>query len=468
MLSVHQNKIVDEQGQPVQLRGVCIGGWMNMENFINGYPGVEHSIRKAMADALGTAKAQFLFDRWLDYFLAEEDIAYLASLGVNVVRLALNYRHFESDTAPFTYIEKGFARLERAVQWCAKYNVYAILDLHAVQGWQSPDWHCDNANAPALLWHHPHFQDRWVALWEEFARRYKGNRTIAGYDVVNEPLSYPPLEPENFANINRAYRRIVRAIRAIDPDHIIFLEGDTFAGRFNGLDAPFADNLVYSGHSYSPATSEPGAYPGMICGSFWDAAEMERSHLQHEAVQFAQRYNVPLWMGEFGAPLNGPANEIPYRLCALDDQIAVFEKYQHHWTIWTYKDIGVMGLVNVRGDSKYSQFVAPINDLKRKFDADAWMVWLAPSETQRKVRELAAHVRRTIGDRIIDEKLMQQNLARAVMGGFISTLLEPLYAKRFKGLSEKQIDELMQSFAFKSCMPNDRLIRVVKKNLRRH
>ena len=39
MLQVKQNQIVDEQGKEIRLRGTCIGGWMNMENFINGYPG---------------------------------------------------------------------------------------------------------------------------------------------------------------------------------------------------------------------------------------------------------------------------------------------------------------------------------------------------------------------------------------------------------------------------------------------
>ena len=43
-----------------------------------------------------------------------------------------------------------------------------------------------------LIWHHPHFQDRFVALWEEFARRYKGNPVIAGYNVMNEPVTGAP------------------------------------------------------------------------------------------------------------------------------------------------------------------------------------------------------------------------------------------------------------------------------------
>jgi endoglucanase len=39
VLSVRGTQIVDAAGTPVILRGYNIGGWMNMENFLTGYPG---------------------------------------------------------------------------------------------------------------------------------------------------------------------------------------------------------------------------------------------------------------------------------------------------------------------------------------------------------------------------------------------------------------------------------------------
>ncbi len=44
MLRVEKDKIVDCQGKPVYLRGFAVGGWMNMEHFMNGFPGAEHPI----------------------------------------------------------------------------------------------------------------------------------------------------------------------------------------------------------------------------------------------------------------------------------------------------------------------------------------------------------------------------------------------------------------------------------------
>ena len=45
-LQTNKQQIVKEDGAPFYLRGLCVGGWMNMENFINGYPGTEISLRE--------------------------------------------------------------------------------------------------------------------------------------------------------------------------------------------------------------------------------------------------------------------------------------------------------------------------------------------------------------------------------------------------------------------------------------
>jgi len=79
------------------LRGVGLGGWMNMENFITGYPATETLQRAAMRRTLGEDGYRRFFDRFLDVFFADADAAFIASLGLNSVRLAVNYRHFEDD-----------------------------------------------------------------------------------------------------------------------------------------------------------------------------------------------------------------------------------------------------------------------------------------------------------------------------------------------------------------------------------
>src|SRR5690606_34936978 len=99
-LAVDGTAIVGADG-PVLLRGFGLGGWMNMENFITGYPATESQMRRAMLRTMGRDAYDAFFDRLLDVFFTDEDAAYLASLGLNSLRVPFNHRHFEDDVRPF-------------------------------------------------------------------------------------------------------------------------------------------------------------------------------------------------------------------------------------------------------------------------------------------------------------------------------------------------------------------------------
>lgn len=467
LLQVKGNQIVDTQGKPVMLRGVCVGGWMNMEEFINGYPGSEHGTRAAVAKVLGAELGEYFFDRMLDHFFAEEDVVFLKSLGVTVVRLPLNYRHFERDMEPFTYLEKGFDRLEQAIRWCEKHGIYVILDMHAVQGWQNTDWHCDNSTRHSLFWTHRHFQDRWVALWEEIARRYRGRTVIAGYNVMNEPVNNAPYGRfrEDYQTdwdlLNHIYRRVVDAIRRIDPEHIIFLEGDYFSSRFDGLEPPFAPNLVYSSHNYTGFTFGPGKYPREGA----DLAAQRRMFLEHSGTKFCQRHNVPLWVGEFGATYNGPADEKPDRLRALDDQLTVFAEFDAHWTMWTYKDIHVMGWVQLDPQSAYLRAISSTLAAKKALMTDFWMGWVPHPPARQKVNELAKLVESVLEDETIDSNANATYMAQQTLSGYVAGLMQLTYARHFAGMGRGELDQVMSSFALQQCLPNQGLLELLRRHL---
>jgi endoglucanase len=470
VLNVKAGKIVNSQGLETRLRGVCLGGWMNLENFINGYPGSEHGLRAALADAIGPSRAHFFFERLLDYSVGEADIAFLSELGVNTVRLPLNYRHFESDLDPFQILEAGFERLSQALGWCEKHGLYAILDLHALPGWQNPDWHSDNSSRHALLWHSKHFQDRFVSLWEEIARRYRGNSTVAGYNVMNEPVSGVPRGRftqryrTDWTALNSVYRRVVTAIRRIDPEHIIFLEGDLYSTRFTGLDAPFAENLVYSSHNYTATGFGPGQYPGLIGGEEWTAARQAESFQEQEGTRFCTEHQVPLWVGEFGSVYNGIAAEVPDRLRALDDQIAVFERFGAHWTAWTYKDVGTMGWVTVAPESEYIERVGRVLNLKRALGTDTWTRWLPQGRVAQLVEQTAQEAAAVLNDPELPAREFSAYLQQAALDGFFGGFLQPVYANVFRGLSEVEIDRTLSSFALEKCRKNDGLLAIVRKH----
>src|ERR1043165_9966370 len=124
MLQVRGRHLTAADGTPVLLRGVGLGGWMNMENFITGYPATESLHRAALRRVLGEARYRAFFDRFLDVFFTDDDAAFLASLGLNHVRLPVNYRHFEDDARPFELIDDGFRVLDRAIERCARHGLY--------------------------------------------------------------------------------------------------------------------------------------------------------------------------------------------------------------------------------------------------------------------------------------------------------------------------------------------------------
>ncbi len=471
-LSVSSDRIVDSGGLPIDLRGVCLGGWLNLENFIVGYPGSEHGLRATMTQILGQKISRFYFDRLLDHFITEADIAFIKNQGANVVRIPFNYRHFEADSQPFHYLNEGFARLDRVLDWCFRHNLYAILDMHAAPGWQNPDWHSDNANRHSLLWEHPHFQDRLIQLWGAISERYNGNPTVAGYDVINEPVGAAPRGVfsersyhTEWSVLNQLYRRLVEAIRARDPDHIVFLEGDFFSARFNGLEAPFAENLVYSSHIYDPGCFGPGPYPGKIHGEWRDAAGQQQSFDRSEGIAFSRKHHVPLWVGECGAVFNGPTEEVPDRLRAFDDQLTIFNAAHTHWTSWTYKDTGVMGWVSLDPDSEYVQRLTHVFNAKRLLDTDFWLEWSAPTPAKRQAADLARLITETIDDPELASADVETYFRQASLSNFAGELLQFNYAKCFIDLSELEIDRILQSFRLENCCVQQSLIGVVQSHL---
>ncbi len=291
-LMTRGNQIVNQQRHPVMLRGFGMGGWMNMENFITGYPGSESGHRAAMRAVLGQELYEFAYDRFLNYFFTAADAEFIQSLGLNLLRLPVNYRHFEDDMAPFEIKESGFKHLDRVINLCADRDIYTIIDLHALPGGQNQDWHSDNATHKGLFWEYKHFQDRVVNLWEVIADRYKGNPWVAGYNPINEPGD--PSE----ALIGPYYRRLESAIRAIDPDHILFLEGNRYAKEFHMLGEPLP-NAVYSNHQYPlPGSITGGPYPGESRGEYVDKEVVAEDWLSRS--QYMLDHNVPIWTGEFG------------------------------------------------------------------------------------------------------------------------------------------------------------------------
>jgi endoglucanase len=447
--------LADESGARTVLAGFGLGGWMNMENFITGYPGTESQQRAALRSALGDEGYRRFFDRFLDDFFGEADARYLASLGVNALRVPLNYHHFEDDDRPFVIKEEGFAPLDRLIERCAEQGIYTILDLHALPGSQNQHWHSDNPTHQAFFWTHRHFQDRVVQLWEAIADRYRDRPEVAGYNPVNEPA-----DPSG-AVIGPFYERLERAIRAVDPRHVLFLDGNKYSTDFSMFSEPAA-NAVYTAHDYAfPGIARDGVYPGSTRGEHYDRDVLEQTFLRR--TEFMRTTGTPIWIGEFGPVYSGETDRDAGRYEMLADQLAIYREHGAGWSLWTYKDIGLQGLVYADPGCAYLERIAPVLEKKARLGVDAW------GSDDRGVRHILDPVEALFDAEFADfdpfpwgRTKWAATLVRNIL------LAEPLvgqFGRCFEGVSPDEAESLAACFAFDACVRRDRLAEIVATHL---
>jgi endoglucanase len=177
----------------------------------------------------------------------ERDYERLKSLGMNAVRFYVNYLTLESDDAPGALREDGFKWLDDNIQWARNNGIYLVLNFHVPPGgYQS-------LGAGKALWRDSKMQERFIALWRAIAARYAKEPTIAGYDLLNEPVVDSEID-----QWKTLAERSIRAIREVDPNHAIFVE------RVNAVGGDWAENddrnffrvsdsnVVYEFHFYKP------------------------------------------------------------------------------------------------------------------------------------------------------------------------------------------------------------------------
>ena len=290
-------RIVNSDGNEIILRGWGAGNWMNPEGFMIGIgtqymgrsmdPGCTlplryqsaRSVTQTVREMCGSKYAEEFWPRWWQMQLTEDDIKAMAELGYNSVRLCLTSWALMPDEPEITFDERGFAELERVIKLCEKYRIYAIIDMHGAVAGQS-GLACDDGidNIPHMFME-PESRERCLVLWEEIARRYGDREIVAGYDLLNEPISigrWHKYIPELCA----FYDECIARMRKYDKNHIMFLEGPMFSTNmrpFNRQYDPEYNNWAISVHMYHYSPEIRDLY---------------------KFIAVRDRLNVPVWIGE--------------------------------------------------------------------------------------------------------------------------------------------------------------------------
>ncbi len=333
-LRTEGTSIVDGNGEPIILRGIGTGNWMLMEGYMmktEGVAGTQHEIRSRLIELMGEDKTNEFFDLWLENHMTKADVDSMKAWGFNSIRVAMHYKWFtlpvEEETNPGsqTWLLKGFKMIDNLLSWCAENEMYLILDLHGAPGGQGKNADISDYDpSKPSLWESEANQTKTVALWRKLAERYSNHKWIGGYDLINE-TNWTFNEPDN-KPLRDLLERITEAIREVDKNHIIFVEGNSYANDFSGLTPPWDENMVYSFHRYWAGT----AYGDL------DFVKWIR-----------EEHNVPLWMGESGENSNTWFTEF----------ISTCEKNNMGWSWWPVKKNGINNVLFVEVPKRYDDLV---------------------------------------------------------------------------------------------------------------
>jgi hypothetical protein len=314
-LRTQGTQIVNSNNEEVLLRGYGPGGWQIMEGYMmqsSGFAGSQHEIKDKLIDLMGESNTETFFTQWRANHFTQRDVDSLAAWGFNSIRIPMHYNLFtlpieeEPVAGENTWIETGFELIDDVLAWAAPHDIYVILDMHAAPGGQGTGSEINDYDpTKPSLWESQENRDKLVALWTRIADRYKNNEWIGGYDLINETHWDLP----GNTLLREVFEDITAGIRSVDTNHIIFIEGNSYANDHSGLTPPWDDNMVYSFHKYWN-TNNPGDLDWIL--------------------PLRAQQNVPLWMGESGENSN----------TWFTDAVSLFEDNNIGWAWWAVRKIG--------------------------------------------------------------------------------------------------------------------------------
>ncbi len=267
----------------------------------------------------GPEEANDLREAFADAWITEADVAGVAALGLNVVRVPFWYRALETDAPDaIGFRPEGWRHLDDVVRWARKHRVWVILDLHGAPGGQSAAAHAglrDGGHLP----YEPRCIERTARLWKALASYFRDEPHVAVYDLLNEPMA---------VRSEAAYRAIhdplYRAIREVDDRHVVMAEDGYRSPTFLASPREMGwTNSMFSIHAYPTTDASADAYGRAM------AAEIEQLETDFD---WHLRFDCPVLLGEFNA-MGGD----PWAPAAMDAALALLNAHGVHWTTWTWK-----------------------------------------------------------------------------------------------------------------------------------
>ncbi|PWT94656.1 MAG: glycosyl hydrolase family 5 [Bacteroidetes bacterium] len=328
-IGVKGENIIGPDGKPFLIRGTNLGNWLVPEGYMFKLKKVNSPrlINEALVELIGPDATKVFWKKYLETYITSQDIHYLKSLGMNSIRIPFNYRLFTNEDYLGGKGEaRGFALMDKVIGWCKKEGLYVILDMHCAPGGQTGD-NIDDGYGYPFIFENAESAQLATEIWKKIAAHYKNETAIMGYDILNEPIAHyfdkaklnPLLEP--------LYKKIVKAVREVDPNHLVFLGGAQWDSDFSIFGSPFDPKAVYTFHKYWTATTQ----------------DVIQSYLD-----FRTKFHVPIYCGETGENKDEWVSE--FRM--------LLEKNNVGWHYWPYKKLeNVAGIVTFKMPQGFQDFI---------------------------------------------------------------------------------------------------------------
>lgn len=321
-------------------RGMGIGGWLTNYKRFNVLPQ-----EKRLVITEGD------MEHFREY-ITEGDIEYIASLGMDHVRLGFDQIVVEE--SPYVYREEIIDILRNFVSWCEKYGLSPILNMHKAIG-----NYCDILEEKGLM-QTEELQNRFIAVWLKLEEEFSGNNDVV-FELLNEVVNSTPEE------WNHVAEKAVRAIRAKNNDRIIIIGGINYnnPGALAHIKLYDDENIIYTFHSYAPFefTHQQGVlqagplfynrkmpYPCDDIERYRDYYRCQNvngmyENLDRMDIEFLRQYLSPafkfiknnpdkiLWCGEFGTIRHC---NIKYRENWMRDMISIMKENDIPYCVWNY------------------------------------------------------------------------------------------------------------------------------------
>lgn len=170
----------------------------------------------------------------------------IKDMGAKLVRIPVHPAAWRERTP-----EKYLGLLDQAVDWCTDLGLYVLIDWHSI------------GNLEMELFQDPMYntsKQETYQFWRTIAQHFKGNNTVAFYEIFNELTTYRgQLGSITWSEWKKLNENIIQLIRAYDPDPIPLIAGFDWAYDLTPvINEPInAEGIGYVTHPYSNKRSQP-------------------------------------------------------------------------------------------------------------------------------------------------------------------------------------------------------------------